>query len=827
MAINLLKNKAELEYVNYTEDGNQEFLVAEDSAEDSNDRPPSVLDYSNEKPNGTIYKKTAKWALLVGMALLPLFFLPLTTSALELSKQLLLIVFVSLALVLWLLDVVTSGKLSWRLNPLDKGILGLCGAVGLSTIFSLSKFTSVFGVSQNLNDSFIVIAALTVFYLLTVNTFFDDGSTPKKFLSVSLVVALVFGLLQLFGFYIFNYIGASVFDFTKSRAFNTLGSTNVLGMMAAVSMPMLYRQKVLLFRYFDISKVGALIAFAVLILINWWVLWVVAIAGMVAVVMLESLALSNLKDGFRISRFLFPMVVMVLGVFLVVINFNLVFVKNKLPIEIAPSYKLSAKVIWQVLKEKPIFGYGPENFSIAFDKYGAGDLRNTTLSSIKLSDSTSYLTNIATHNGFLGLASFGFLLWLLIWSLARTAKERLHNLSPENIGVVSSLVATVVAAFFYPFNMVLTFAFYMFFALVVLALWKDKIVTYDIEKRASLSLVSSLGFIGGLILALVGLYFVSLGYVSNLKYFKALNVQDNKESFENIVEAIRWKGYDAQSYRVSSQLALKLLSQEINTPLSAGDTERNNRIQNHLSSAVALAQKATQIAPNETDNWSNLGDIYQNLMQLVDGADSLAESAYLKASELRPGDPIFYNRIGSMYLIKAELLRQLAISGNISAQQFNQRAKAALVKSEDYFKKAIDLSDKFGLAIYNLGIAYERQGKVSEAIVQLEKLAPFNNNKPGFVFELGLLYYRVNEKDKAVEQLKKAVILSPDFANARWYLALIYEERSKIDEAIEQLEKILSIEVNKGNEIVTKKLEELKSGKISIPPKKVLDQKPL
>ena len=87
--------------------------------------------------------------------------------------------------------------------------------------------------------------------------------------------------------------------------------------------------------------------------------------------------------------------------------------------------------------------------------------------------------------------------------------------------------------------------------------------------------------------------------------------------------------------------------------------------------------------------------------------------------------------------------------------------------------------------------------------------------------------YRDNQKDKAFNQLQRAVLLSPDFANARWYLALLYEERQDIPNAIDQLQKILSIDANKDNQTVLTKLDELQRGKKTIPPKKVLDQKPL
>ncbi|OGN22510.1 MAG: hypothetical protein A2918_01985 [Candidatus Yanofskybacteria bacterium RIFCSPLOWO2_01_FULL_42_49] len=830
MNFNFLKKKTvEAEYINY-EEGTGSYLP-EDPPEAGTGGQTSedqgVFDV-NDVLTETIYKKAARWVLLVGVFLMPLFFLPWTSSFLELNKQMLLTLVAGAGLVLWLLDVVMSGKLSWRFNPLDKGIVALTGAVILSSIFSMDKFKSVFGLVGSLSDSLLIVVGFAVVYLLIVNSFDDKGERIRSYFLVSLTLALVYGLLQMFGLHIFKYLNISILQFTVSRAFNTLGSVNVLGMTAAIVLSMLYRTKISIFRYFDISKIGAFAALAVLVVINWWVLWVVAIAGMVAVVMFESLASTDSENTYGIRKFLFPMTVIVLGIFLIVVNLNLVFIKNNLPAEIAPSYGLSGKVVLETLKENPVFGYGPENFSLAFDKHGAGELRNSTLSGVKLFDSTSYVLNVAVHNGLVGLVALGFVFWLLGWLLAKNISKFRHvDMSSKDIGVVSSAVATIVAMFFYPFNLTLAFIFYLLLSFLVLAIWGNQRVVYNIEKKASLSLISSLGFIGGLILVLVGLYFVSLNYVADLKYAKAVSQTEVKDALNYTVEAINWKGNDDRFYRLSSQLALVLLSQELNTQPVKGDNEKNNRVQNYLSSAVALAQRATQVAPNESSNWTNLGQVYQNLLRLIDGADALAESAYLKASELRPGDPAFHNRIGNMYLFKAELLIQLAASNSASANQFIQQSDAALMKAEDAFKKAIELSNNFGLAIYNLGSVYERQGKLNEAIKQLETLAPFNSEQPGLAFELGILYYRANQKNKAFEQLQKAVVLFPDYANARWYLASIYEERKQIDQAIAQLERILSVEINKDSEVVVQKLKELKAGKVSIPPARVLDREPL
>jgi len=258
------------------------------------------------------------------------------------------------------------------------------------------------------------------------------------------------------------------------------------------------------------------------------------------------------------------------------------------------------------------------------------------------------------------------------------------------------------------------------------------------------------------------------------------------------------------------------LIEELNKPTDRTDTQRGTRVQNYIAASIDFAQRATNVGPLEATNWSNLGSVYESLIGLVGGVDSLAEEAYNKAAQLRPGDPTYANRIGSMYLAEADLL---------SRQGAGSQAVGALSKAEEAFQRAIELSPNFGLAIYNLAATHDRQGNLNSAIRELEQVAPFNSNQPGLMFELGLLYYRAGRKDNSLDALQRAVVLSPNYANARWYIALILEERGQYDAAIEHLNNIL--ENNPNNEVVLQKLEDLQNGVVNIPPESVIDQQPL
>src|SRR3989344_2712316 len=565
-----------------------------------------------------LYNNISRWVVYLGVFLLPLFFLPWTTGVLEMNKQLLLIAIAGTALISWLLGIVSSGYLVWKNTHLDRGIIGLMGAFLFATIFSVDKFKSLFGSSSSLSDGLVSIIAFTVLYFLIANNIEDRGKFLKSILGLSISLSLIYGLLQMFGVHVFK------FSFATSRIFNTVGSVNALGIVAAAGLPFFSKGKfdTRFLKNLYIRKVGVLLSLAFLFLVNWWVLWVIAIAGMVAVIIFESISGRRLK----LTRLILPMTVIILAVFSMIISLDLSALRKNLPIEVGISYDLSFSMLGSVLKDNPVFGYGPENFSVAFDKYGAGKLASTTLSNARFFDATSEAMTLVVQGGLVMLGAIAFLLWsigVLFWRFHGYVAE---NEDPElirvSVGVLASVAAMVVALFLYPLNLTLFLFFYVLLGLVALIICEKDKRELNIEEKASLSIISSLGFIGGLILALVGVYFGVSVYMGDVKYAQALAEKDNERVAAAMVSAINWNGQNDQYYRSASQTALVLLEAEVKKPASA---ERDNRIQNYITSSVSLAKRSTEIAPREALNWVNLGFIYQNLISFVGGVDKLSE----------------------------------------------------------------------------------------------------------------------------------------------------------------------------------------------------------
>ena len=193
---------------NFLDGGEVDIRTVSYDKPDYDDSEEAILD--NRETQETIYSKLSRWVLVAGVFLLPLFFLPWSTSILEFNKQMLLLVLAGTVLILWLLHVVVSGQLSWRSTPLDKGVAALLLAVSLSTIFSLARFKSLFGLTGSLSDALVTVIALSVFYFSIVNLFDDKGSKVRTYLGYSLFVVLLFGVLNMFGLNIFKYLNPAL-----------------------------------------------------------------------------------------------------------------------------------------------------------------------------------------------------------------------------------------------------------------------------------------------------------------------------------------------------------------------------------------------------------------------------------------------------------------------------------------------------------------------------------------------------------------------------------------------------------------------------------------
>ncbi|MEX2052882.1 MAG: hypothetical protein WD898_01490, partial [Candidatus Paceibacterota bacterium] len=691
MDINLIKNE-ENDYQDLPVDGENPGNRAEESYEHGHDMVYQESGSQEEiLPTGTpMFKKAIRWLVYAGLFLLPLWFLPFTSDVLEFNKQTLLIAVAGVGFVLYLVDVMRTGYLEVRRTKFYWPMLALVAAGIVSVIFSVNRFVSIFGNGISRGSSLISWVAFAVLFYLAVNIIEDRGKNLRDILVASLSLTFLVSTLQIFGISLFS---GTVFG---DPAFNTVGAMNSLGILAAVSLVIFgmsssmegNRRWMKFVRY-----AGFVFALFTVILINWWVVWTVAFVSLLSYVAFNSMELSRQRDSehphtkTKMSLFAMPLTVIVLGIFLMLVSFNIDSLKSKLPIEVAPTHQTSLEISLDSLSSRPM-GFGLENYQIAYDKFKPADIANTVFYQVRFSDATSEIMNLAVEGGALMLLAFISLLWFYGRELTLKVRQGFSSDKGTNAVWAASL-GLIVAFFLYPFNISTMAVLISLLALLVLSKnvisfpESDEMVEGDVkvlnlESDARYSFLGSLIFIVGLVLILVAGYFTVNSYIANVYLAKAAKSTDHNVAIDYYVRSININDNDSRVYRTLSQRIITKLAEDIQNGPNEGESndQYNARIQNGIAAAVEVATRATEVAPANAQNWFNRGIIYQSLIGLVGGSEQAAVSMFNESLARNPADPSAHLRIGNVFLVSAQNIRN--IIANPPKEQANQLDFTAL-----------------------------------------------------------------------------------------------------------------------------------------------------
>ncbi|OHB23978.1 MAG: hypothetical protein A3F96_00340 [Parcubacteria group bacterium RIFCSPLOWO2_12_FULL_40_10] len=771
------------------------------------------------------FLKYARLLIYILVFLVPLFFLPWTSEVLEFNKQFLIFVLAAVPLILYLGHAISIGRLTIKKSIANYAVLIFIGAILLVSFFSDFRHQSIFGgFTAGFQQSLVSLAGFAIIFFLILNAFNNkDVLKLLNIFGISLFSALSLGVLQLLGLPVFRIFGIA------QKSFNTVGTFNSLGMIAVLLLVFSFSRLDLEKNfYFSRLKIpAASLSLFLLLVLNWWILWLAVISGMVFVLILGSLG------NWRVSNYLWPVAVILIAVIFMILNFNLAGIFGiNLSLEVSPSFGSSFAITKKVLSISPFFGVGPENFALAYDLYKPISINNTVFWSARFSEATSELFNSIISFGAVGF--LGFILIILAGFHLGFSASGGSTVGGKNKGLLPIFGATTVIWALYPFNMVLGFSFWLGLGLLALsASGQNDELVINLEKSPKRSLATIFSFVAILILAVLSFYYITSRHVANIKFAKAVASQDIDSQTQLLAGAINFNQSEGMYFRVLADLFISRINQELkildNTKDSSQRQDIISRIQNFSTTAINLSNEISQRNPEDSLNWLSRALVYENLTSLIDGSDQWAIKMYQEYSKLSPKDPVPYLRSGNINLAKAEFLRQIIFQSadlnNQSRANFQNQILNSLKLAEENYKKAVELKSNYALAIYSLGVVYERGGRVKDAINQLEITKAVNSSDANIALQLGLLYYRDNQKNKSFNEFQRAIAIFPNFSNARWYLALFYEERGQLESALKELNRIK--EFNPDNRILENKISELRKGIRSIPPQRVTGVTPL
>lgn len=770
-------------------------------------------------------EKLARWAVYGLFFLIPIVFCSQTIDPFETNKQLVLVVLSSVALLGWLAHMVLGQQLRLRSGWVNLLPLAYLVAVIVSGVFSLAGFTTWLGGGMQEYTSVLTIATL-VFLFYTLANLAGRLASMRGILCSVLLSATLSGLVTLLGMFGLMHLP---FAFAQSNGFNTVGAINLfavfeltvafLGLTAWTIWPIDEDGRPLLGGQLGAVLRGCVVAVSVisvllLIAIDFWVLWVLAIFGALLIL---SVGFFKGEEMPRPGRFILPFAILVLsGLFLVLPSP----LRLGLPITVSPSYTSSWDMTRMTLSQgtqRLLTGSGPGTFAYDYQLFKPQSVNQTIFWNSSFDRAKSNLLTMLATTGI--AATTLWILFLLVLGLqaaGRLAFERSVGDWKTTYVLFVPWSLLVLTHLLYSTNLTLTFLLWAFSGLLA-----SQILTQ--ERVASFGQVPRMALMTSFLFVLVGVATVgslvlsAQRYAGELAFGAAIRkdreqapVSDIIASMTAAVNANVILAYDTYARNLSAAYlasARELVAKADSPPTQ----DQVKAISQAVAASVDAGRAAVQAGPANVANWVVLGSIYRDVMPFASGAEDFAAATFQKAIELEPVNPIHYTDLARIHLAVAERARQLkGAEDKDLAAKATEAEKTELTAAEDALNKAIQLKPDYAPAHYYLAAVYERQGKLQEAADRLTALTRYSPNDIGLGFQLAMLDIRLENLDAARAELERIVGLNPDYSNALWYLSAVEEVQGDDVQALQNAQHVL--ELNPTNEAAKARVNALQSG---------------
>lgn len=755
--------------------------------------------------------KVNQWGLRFLALLLPLFFLPFTYEAFELSKQALLVGVGFILLVIWFSQAVVTRQANLLKSWLNWAALALLVVSIVATFTSVDPITSILGYYGRFNGGLLSLVGYLLFFFLvtaTTRTRQDIHWLVGSWLGgVGLGAAVLF--LQLIGL---RWIP---FAFAQISSFSPLGGAlNAVVLVLTASFPLaVYFARAAGKSWLRIlNLLLAILIMVVVFMVDYHLGWLGL--GVGSLVWLGLLFYKNETTSFQWT------VIPALAILLSLIAWPIVLVnvtRVSVPVEVNLSLSASWRIAMQNAKGNPLLGTGPDTFSYGFSKFKPEGFNDSNFWSFRFDRATSELAQLLSTTGFIGLAAYLAVFIIGLYLCWRALKNKQADDWYLKAVIASSFIVLSIAQAVYFLNTAMA-------AMTWLLLGLLAVVSSSGEKKLSLteSPRASLSFSFGLAVVVLLSAAVWLGvgrfWMADVAYAQAqrspLTIDGLRAAETHLLNAVNLNPW-RDTYRVTlAQVYLGMANYEASQPAAEKKEDQDAQIaklQGYIASSIAAARSATELASQSVANWEVLGSIYRGTVLFARDAEPWVISSFQKAVELEPSNPALFTELGKAYLISASRMRQQAEQATGDEKsKLELESGQQLASALDQFNRAITLKADYAPAHFQEVLALELQGKFAEAIDKLERLRESLPQDIDVLYELGSLAYNTGDYDKAEDAFSTITTLVPNHSNAHFGLNLVYQKKGEVDKAITELEKVL--ELNPGNEQVTKAIEELRSG---------------
>lgn len=423
------------------------------------------------------------------------------------------------------------------------------------------------------------------------------------------------------------------------------------------------------------------------------------------------------------------------------------------------------KITSKAIQEKPVLGWGPENFAVGFDKYYDPSLPFISKDWGGWWDRPhNFLLDITATTGILSLLVYLFLLTFIFWKM-----QKVKKIDQENnfiaLSIQSALIGYLVSNFFF-FD---TFATYLLmFAIFGYSMHlinkceqKTEVIENTTDKKVRFK-TAILWILGIILIIFIWQYNLvplninaQINIADSLIYNKncndAFSVMDNALKNKSFLDAFIRGQYIDQIKKCASLYPEKDLA--------------------NAKRGVVLLKEALAIQPTNTRFWIFLGSfttIEANAEQDLNAKNKLLAEArgyFEKASKLAPNHQEVIIELAKSYMVAGqfEIMKEKSIE---CIKKEDSLGECYLIKalSEIYLKQYDQASADMQIAddkrfdvtstqtLHRLVSAYASMEKYKELSIVYRKLVKISPNVPEYHSSLAFTYAKLGMYDDAKEQ---------------------------------------------------------------------------
>ena len=418
------------------------------------------------------------------------------------------------------------------------------------------------------------------------------------------------------------------------------------------------------------------------------------------------------------------------------------------------------KMSWQGFKEKPIFGWGQENFNLVFNKYYEPILYKQEP---WFDRAHNVFFDRLTTNGIFGLLSYLGLLGAALYYLWANRKKT--GLSVEDSAMFGSMFLAYFFNNLFVFdNLISLILFATFLAYVG---FRAKANEFLAVKPPIGGLTAKNDYGKAVYAVIIGAAFIFIIYAVNipgllasktiLNAFKAAGGGNAQGAFAEFQKAISYNSFGSMEAREHlSSFAMQVYG---NPNL---DKEFKDKVANY---AIDELKKQNEQYPNDIREMIFLAAVY-NKTQKYEEAVSLLN----KAIEIAPKKQQLYFELGTSYLNKGDNENGMAtLKKSFDLDQTNEEARriyavSAIFAGQDAL--AEELMKEHGGVVQDderFLKAYAQKNNFEKVTAILKVFIDKNPTNIQYRLNLAAVYLQAGYRTKSIEQLEKAIEAIPDF----------------------------------------------------------------